>query len=324
MENQIENQEERQVKPTLAITMASLVHGESSETVPATLVYGLSDLTPLEIAEFRPVWGKLDDEYRIKVMHSLAETSETNFEMNYRSIGLFGLSDDHPEVRQAAIEVLWEDESLELMERLIKLAREDDVDDVRAAALSALGRFILLGELGDLPEDETLKAQQIALKILDDKKLPAEVRRRALEAISNSSHDRLPALIKAAYRNDDRIMKVSAVFAMGKSCDDQWENIVLREIDNDDPEMRYEAARAAGELEIVDAVPALIALIETEDDREILGAAVWSLGEIGSREATRILERVLERAEQDGDDDMIEAAEDALGSATSAGSGLAL
>jgi HEAT repeat protein len=79
--------------------------------------------------------------------------------------------------------------------------------------------------------------------------------------------------------------------------------------------MRYEAARAAGELEIEEAVPLLGRLI-LDDDREILEVVTWSLGEIGGKEAVRILEAMAETAEETDDDVLMEAIEDAIGNAS--------
>ena len=71
--------------------------------------------------------------------------------------------------------------------------------------------------------------------------------------------------------------------------------------------MRFEAARASGELELADAVPALIGFLE-EDDVELRDSAVWALGRIGGPEARRALQACVAST----DEDLREAAEDAL------------
>jgi hypothetical protein len=52
------------------------------------------------------------------------------------------------------------------------------------------------------------------------------------------------------------------------------------------------------------------------DDREIQLVAIWSLGEIGGKESMRVLEFLLGKAEEDEDDDLEEAVEDAIGNAS--------
>lgn len=302
-------------RPNIGITLEALRKGAEDHNPAAILFYGLSGLSEAELDRLKPVWAELTDEYRTKVMQRLAETSETDFEMDYRVMGFLGLDDASPEVRKAAIDVLWEDETLELMHKLMLLAQVDTSVEVRAAALTGLGRFILLGELGDLPEEETIPAQNVAVKILKDELLDVDIRRRALEAISNCSHEIVPSAIQRAYRSSEHRMKVSSIFAMGRSYDERWTDIVLREIESENDEIRYEAARAAGELEILEAVPLLGRLL-ADDDREIKEVAVWSLGEIGGREAQRILSAMLEVAEEAEDEDLIEAIEDAISTAS--------
>jgi hypothetical protein len=311
----------RAVKPDLPATLQALREGAEKGIPPASVFYGLSDLTAGQIERVRPVWNDLNVEFRRKVMRRLAETSEMDYELDYRAFGIFGLSDADAEVRSAAIDLLFEDESLELMGKLITLVQNDDATFVRASAMSALGRFILAGELGDLPESEAARAQQVAVRLLTDETVDVDLRRRALEALANSSNDLVPGAIRKAYRSSDHKMKVSSLFAMGRTCDDQWEDIILTELTSDDAEMRFEAARAAGELELVSAVPRLAQLL-TEDDQEIKEVAIWSLGEIGGKEALRVLRAMLDVAEESEDEDLIEAVEDAIGNASLAGGDL--
>jgi hypothetical protein len=95
---------------------------------------------------------------------------------------------------------------------------------------------------------------------------------------------------------------------MGRSADPVWTEIVIDELDSPSAAMRFEAARACGELQINRAVNRLIQLTH-EPDREIGEMALWSLGQIGGRRAKEALESWL-----GGDDDLFSAAaEEALG-----------
>lgn len=304
----------RKFQPGFAATLDILKSGDGG--VPSSEVfYGLSGLTHKDILQLAPVWLSLTPAYRRKIMRAMIEISETDFEMDYRSIGLFALTDPDPVVREAAIEVLWEDESLELLSRLVTMATHDEIREVRAGAASALGRFVLLGELGDLPQDETHKVQEAVINLLNNQDEAIAVRRRALEAIANSSHEIVPESIRKAYYGDDPQMRISSLFAMGRACDNQWADIILEELESDDPEMRYEAARASGELELQDAVPVL-ARLTLEDEREIQEVSVWALGEIGGREAMRVLNYLAEIAEDAGDEDLLDAIHEAIGNAS--------
>lgn len=285
----------------------------------STIFYGLSGLQPADVQHLRPVWETLPASYRRKLMRTLVDVSETNFELDYGTFARFGLTDSDPGVREAAIDVLWEDNSLDLMQRLIVIARSDDSREVRAAATSALGRFILAGELGELPQTEATKAQDAVIGILNNLAEDVDVRRRALEAIANCGHEIVEGAIDDAYNGDDRRMQISAVFAMGRTCDDRWSEQVIRELDSEDAEMRYEAARAAGELELEEAIPHLSRLA-FDKDVEIKDVAIWSLGEIGGKEAVRVLNLLAKDVRASGDDELGNAIEEALGNATLGGS----
>lgn len=306
-----------QDKPDLDATIAAL-RAQEDGALAAILYRGLSDLSAGDINRLKAVWAVLSPEYRRKVIRELAEASEFNFELDYRALGFLGLDDDDAGVREAAIDALWIDESPELMARLLNLAQWDESTTVRAAATSELGRFLLLGEYGDIPENKAVQAQDVIVGLLTDDQEDLEVRRRALEAIANSSHEIVTEAIEEAYQSDERLMRVSAVFAMGRTNDARWGANILREMGSPDPEIRYEAARAAGEVGLAEAVP-LLGRLATENDRETQEAAVWSLGEIGGREAMRILSALAERAEDSGDDDLIEAIDDAIAEASMIG-----
>lgn len=286
----------------------------TGRSVPSAIVYGLSGITRDEATTFLRVWGQIEPAHRRHIMRVLADTAEADFELDYTSVAQMALRDEDATVREAAIDALFASEDTETMDLLIACALHDPSIDVRAAAFSALGSFILAGEFEDIAAQDAARAQDAALQCWQNEQEDIDVRRRALEALAHSSREEVYPAIMAAFQHEDRRMRISAVFAMGKSCDERWTDVVLAELDNADPEMRYEAARAAGELEIQDAVPSLKALAFS-DDVEIRDVAVWSLGEIGGREAKRALELLAQDAKARNDEDLLEAVDDALANA---------
>ena len=60
---------------------------------------------------------------------------------------------------QLAIDGLWEDNRPTLVGPLVNLATNDPVAEVRAAAAIALGRFVLLGALGEISEARAAQAE---------------------------------------------------------------------------------------------------------------------------------------------------------------------
>ena len=294
---------------------------DTDQPLAADTIYGLSDLNADDLKRLSAVWGGISLERRRSLIHRLIETAETNFDMDFGAVTRLALTDLDDEIRATAVEATWTDESPDMLRRLIALASGDIAETVRAAAVSALGQFILLGELGKFDTMLTRQAENVALKLYHDETESIDVRRRALEAIANCSREGVSEMIDESYEADDVRMRASALFAMGRSCDPKWAQVVLRELDSDDPEMRYEAARAAGELELHEAIPQLARLLDG-DDREVMEMAVWSLGEIGGNQAQRLLDNLIEQAEEEGDDALVEAIQEAMEAASLAGEDL--
>lgn len=314
----------KRARPVRAVmTLDDTLHALTSAERPLTaaMIYRLSDLADADLARLRVEWPHIPSERRVALVKQLGEVSETNFDMDFASVTRLALDDTGADVRQAAIEANWYDESLEFLRKLIDLAEHDPVDQVRAQAFSALGSFILLGEVQNVYERDVRRAQDVAIAAFRETDNALEVRRRAIEALGNCSRPELAELIQEAYDSDDSRMRGSALFAMGRSCDSNWAEIILDELHNTDAHLRYEAAQAAGEIELSEAVPRLGELLH-DDDREVLEMSVWALGEIGSGGAQRLLEDALERAELDEDEYLTEAIVEALENASLVGSGL--
>jgi HEAT repeat protein len=85
---------------------------------------------------------------------------------------------------------------------------------------------------------------------------------------------------------------------------------VCQELCSPNPELRYEAARACGELQLSEAVAELEELAD-DADPEVQEAALWALGQIGGEKARKILERFC-RAEDEATRTAAEAALDEL------------
>lgn len=306
--------EEIDSKPTLQDAIEELSSNNGELPGPAVL-YGLSGLSDSELQTLQPAWDSLDATYRRVLMQMMVDAMDENFELNYRPVAEANLTASQPEVRQAAIEMLWEAQSLYLMDHFIKIAQNDPVMDVRQEATKALGRFVLWGELGDLSEDETERAQDALIGILDNSGEDTSVQRYALEGLANCSRQGTAERIQAAHDSDDGQLQQGAIVAMGHSCDAQrWGTTILEMLEHTDVDMRRQAAKASGELQLDEAVPALLRILE-EDEREGQEIAIWSLGEIGGKEAMRVLESISEMAEELGDDALLEIVDDAIGNA---------
>lgn len=300
-------------KPSLDELISALRNeGRSAQAVvAAAIVYGLSDLQPKEQRAIEPVWNALSVIAKHRVLRALNEASEAMFELSYREIATLGLDDASGLIRSTSIDLLWTDESEETMRKLMRMADTDSDAAVRTRALEQLGRFILLGEYGDIADELAEQAQALTLKIHTDNAEPVALRRRALESLANSSHPAVCDLIKAAYADGNHELRIGAIFAMGRTCSNTWRDQLMDELESGDNECAFEAIRACGQIQLKEAARR-IGEFTLSEDQELQMIAIWSLGEIGGRHAIDVLSSLEERAQ---DDDMVAAIDEALDTA---------
>ena len=253
----------------------------------------LSQLGDDERALFLEAWSTFSPKRRRQVVRLLVDLAEDNVELNFDDIFLPSLSDSDARVRADAIRGLWEYDNRDLIEPLIHLLSADGDVDVRAEAALALGRFVLQWEFGALRDRYFHRVEGVLRQALTNGEEEVEVRARALEAIGACSLPWVRQAIRDAYGDEDRRLRVSAVHAMGRSCDPNWLPTLYQELTSVDPEMRFEAALACGSVADEAAVPRLVPLLE-DPDAEVQAATIAALGEIGGREAKAALMRYLD------------------------------
>lgn len=262
---------------------------EKAEMPDHALLYGLSNLEVEQAERLFETWICLPTALRRKLVTRLVEIAEKDITVNFGTVFRIGIKDNDAEVRATSIDGLWEDKDVRLVPRLVECLREDGAVEVRAAAATSLGRFILLGELEKIRPKPLALAYRALLDACQAQGEHMEVQRRALESLAYVGNEKIVALIERAYEAREEKMRISAVFAMGRSADTRWEYHVQRELFNPNPEMRYEAARACGELQLPEALPQLEELTD-DADTEVQEAALWALGQIGGNRAREILE----------------------------------
>jgi HEAT repeat protein len=252
----------------------------------------LSNLSSEELELFVRAWEGIEVKRRRQIISRLVELAYDNVELNFDSIFRSCLGDQDANVRSEAIEGLWESEEASLIDPLISLLEQDSSEKVQATAATALGKFAMLAEHEKLRPHQSNKVSQALISVTDDKSKPVEVRRRTLEAAAPLSVPQVKAAIREAYQSRNTRLRVSSIYAMGKNCDPSWLPILLNELNNDDPEMRYEAVGACGELEEAEAVPYLVNLVD-DPDIDVRLAAIQTLGKIGGAEAKECLNQCL-------------------------------
>ncbi len=279
----------------MPIPVEKIITGLAREDSPLlnSELIELSNLSLEEMNSFESSWPAIGTERRRQIMDRLVELAEDNLELNFDAIFKSCLKDGDDEVRAKAIEGLWENEEASLIDPLISLLEQDSSERVQAAAAVALGKYAMLAEHDKLRDSHISKVHQALLAAIGDKKKPVEVICRALEAAAPASLPEVREAIGNAYKSGIPALKVSSIYAMGKSCDPVWLPVLLSELSSADAELRFEAAGACGELDEEEAVPYLITTVD-DSDVDVRMAAIQALGKIGSVRATGCLRQCLE------------------------------
>ena len=278
---------------------------------PAQFLHRFSDLAPAELDTVKNNWSKVSSRRKHTLLEDLEDLAETDTLTSFDDMAHSLLADPDPDVRTRAIRLLWESEDVKLIPVYLKMMDEDEDTGTRAAAANALGQFVYLGELDKYPSKTKKQVEDQLLAVTTTAK-ETLVRRRALESLGYSGRKEVIPLIEAAYHQKDPDWLVSALFAMGRSCNERWKKQVLTQLRASDEDVRSEAIHAAGELELSSARPALLDLLADEEDLEIRREIVWALSKVGGDGVRARLEELLDMEEDDEEADFIEEALDAL------------
>lgn len=266
-------------------------------TLAARFLYRLSDLDPEQERELALAWPKINAQRRQALMEDVEDLSVKDTLLDFTALGRLALQDSDALVRLLAVRTLWEYEDKHLPAAYIKLVENDSDLEVRAAAAGALGRYVYLGEIEELPEKIFHQVENCLLQAAGGQQ-PVKVRQRALEALGFSSRTEVVELIQSAYQSQDKSWVASALLAMGRSSNKQWRPQVLESLESDLPLVLSEAARAAGELEIKSARPVLLELLSDPDDATRF-ASIWALSQIGGEGVRDALEELYEETDDE-------------------------
>jgi hypothetical protein len=272
---------------------------DPNQPFPARLLRSFSDLSHKDQHTLAQLWLDIEPKRKLSLFEDLENIAETDTLVNFDEFAKLGITDPDPAVRVMAIRLLWECEEAGLVPLFTEMMESDAAEDVRAAAASALGKFVYLGELDSLPDNLKISLVTNLLDVVNGEDMPL-VRRNALESLGYSSNSKVPGLIHTALDSEDSQWMTSALFAIGRSADEQWAETVLKYLERPENEIKFEAVRAAGELELDEARDTLLKMLEEiEDDLELRYAVIWSLSQIGGEGIKETFEDMLKRSEDE-------------------------
>jgi HEAT repeat protein len=284
--------------------------GDVDRDIPVSRLSDLSDVDKDQLARFARVWEGLPRDRKRKLIRLLGEESYAHVELNFDELNRLSLADRDAQVRQAAIDNLWECEDPSLVTPFLKALTADPEASVRRSAATALGHYVLLGEVEQL-QPESLHNVEEALLAATSTDAADEVRQAALESLGFSSRPEVPGLIVRAFESGSEPAVISSLIAIGRTANDEWQPQVKAHLNDPAPELRLAAVRAAGELELIETAPELVELLEDASD-DVRSAAIWSLGQAGGDIAKEALAELLETSEDAEETQLVQDALDNL------------
>ena len=253
----------------------------------------LSDLSRVGAARLRERWLDIANDRRLHIVTAMVADSELHIERHYERALLAAFEDDDTVVRRAALEGLWEHQDVGLLDTLLAEVATESDDPLRVVEVVALGRYARMAALGELDDARAERLRAVLLGLVT-RDADTEVQRAALESVSYFSGDSAATTaISDAFTAGSDNWKVSALRGMARQADPRWLDDVAGEFASDEPELRFEAARAAGAIGDQRLVTGLIDLVD-DDDIEVQLMAIGSLGDIGGQFALNTLRRLLQ------------------------------
>jgi hypothetical protein len=198
---------------------------------------------------------------------------------------------------------------------LTLLKNQNEADALRGKAATALGPALEHGALFEFedPDDIVLsepvfrKVQQSLQHIFQDKDVPKDVRRKALEASVRAPLAWHPKAVEAAFKVDDDDWRLTAVFCMRYIMG--FDALILDALESSHPGIRYQAVLAAGSWGVKKAWPHIANLLDPKsEDEPLLLAAVQAASGLDLPQAATALKGLL----GSGNNTLVDAVNEAL------------
>lgn len=279
-----------------------------SREFPRRYVQYFSDIDPASLGLLMQAWPQVRPARKRALLKQLEAALGEDTLVSYDDLARALLDDPEASTRRSAIRLLAECDDPKLVPAYVRMLESDEDPTTRAEAATALGHFVMLGELEEIPQKTHHQAEEALLHAANSQ-TDENVGRAAVEALGFSSRSEASPLIEAAFRRNDHAWRASALLAMGRSNDDRWLEQVIGMLLSENPRERLAAVQAAGELGLEPARPLLIRLLDDEENDGITAAAIWALSQIGGEDARTYLESLLDSTE---DENQIEFLEEAL------------
>lgn len=291
---------------TLQSVLEALLN--TDRVFPPRLLTFFSDISEKDLLAVREIWGQVSVERKQSLLADLEVLMEADSLLCCDELAKFALADQDPQIRSRAVSLLWECEDPRLIKKLDAMLHNDPDPTVQVSAAAGLGRFVLLGELDEIPESVSRQALT-SLKNRQSQNSPKELQQEILKSLAYTGSAEVSRRIEAAFADKEPSWRLAAIIAMGRSADERWEDQVLESLNSPISAIQNEAIKAAGDIELESArQPLLDMLDEGVPDLETRLHLAWALARIGGEDVKPALQTLLDEAQDEEEIDVIEMA----------------
>ena len=262
----------------------------------------LSGISSGEASGLAEEWEDWPAERVRELLVRLGDMVEDDARIEFEAVFKAGLYLADAAARTSAVTGLAGCGDRSVIGRMIEILEKDEAEEARAAAAVTLMNLCSLACDGRLHHSDGGRLRTALAGVLEDRNETSAVRRRALEAIAVFPGVAVDRFIEAAARDGESLMRQSALYAMGRTCNPRWLGHVLREMDSPEAAIRYEATLALGEIAEADhtqharQLGRLEAMLD-DTDLEVQVAAVTALQNIGGEGALGLLRAATDSSE---------------------------
>ncbi len=264
---------------TVGELMYELVSGTGP--VPRSDLHCLADLSDAEAAELQQFWPLISNRRRTRTAEGCLHLVRISHALQFKSFFCHLLTDPNFKVRVLAAEGLGSDVYLEVLPHLELAATQDESNEVRLAAVKALGRYLKVGEEYFWADTSQSQIREILSQLISDPGQSLVLQCAALESIGFSPDVLFELQLLEAYGSELEGFRVSALVAMGRSGNKHWENRILEACNDQSVAVRTAAVKAGGMLGIESLLDIGLYIIELESDSQLRIAAIEALGRLG-------------------------------------------
>ena len=278
---------------------------DENDPFPPKYLHQFSDIQPDHLKSLKSIWSRVSLSRKLSLLEDLENLAVKDTLLSFDNLAVSLLGDPDADVRSLGIRLLWECEDTSLIPVFLNKLSSDSSVTTSAAAATALGLFIYMGEVEKIPSSTFANLEQKLINAAREAK-DSLIRRRALETLGFSSRPEVHDLITTALYDPDPDWIISAMIAIGRSNNQGWEKEVITHLLHENDDIRIEAIQAAGQLELENTRSLLLEQLDEDEDPEIWHALLWSLSQIGGEGLREHLEEFIKEIDDPDEEDFLD------------------